>query len=377
MSAAPGLLTHPFFLLSSILGLGSLLFAADRALPHSALVVCALSLAGLLARAASLRRGESKASLSREDFALLHAVDIKSLGPWVKQNIRGHEEVVDLVMGELQKGLSLASAERTLGAFFLVGPTGTGKTFLANLISQALFPGSELVALRMNQFKHPDDVITLLGPPPGQPGYEIGGALTRPVLENPRRIILLDEFEKCHPDIQHCLYNVLDTGQCRDKSSGRTVYFHACVFFATCNAGVPDLRRAWEGTTDLNKRLGRGREALAKAASFEKALLARFDGIYLMDALDPLESAEVACLQLAFHWKKFGIEVAYAEPELLLEALRRNREFQEYGVRQLSRLMQTLTDPAIEEARREGARRVRLGIAPGTGKIVVTREAGE
>ncbi|MBI5201126.1 MAG: hypothetical protein HY925_06040, partial [Elusimicrobia bacterium] len=83
--------------------------------------------------------------------------------------------------------------------------------------------------------------------------------------------------------------------------------------------------------------------------------------------------AEIACLQLARHWRQYGIEVSYAAPELLAEALHRNREFQEYGVRQLSRLIQDLTTSSIEAARRSGAQRVRLELDGTTGKVTVTQ----
>ena len=62
--------------------------------------------------------------------------------------------------------------------------------------------------------------------------------------ENPSsKEIILDELEKAHRDLQHCLYDILDTATCREKSSGRMVDFSGCVFFATCNAGVEALRK--------------------------------------------------------------------------------------------------------------------------------------
>ena len=145
------------------------------------------------------------------DYEKLAATDLTRFAPWLKQNVRGQDETVDAVVSGLQRNLSLARAGRTLGAYMLVGPTGTGKTFLAQLIAQALYPDSEPVIIRMNQYKHADDVFTLLGPPPGSPGYEVGGSLTRPVLENPFRVIVLDELEKAHRDLQHCLYDILDS----------------------------------------------------------------------------------------------------------------------------------------------------------------------
>ncbi len=369
---------HPLFMLMAVVGIGSGLYSLYQRVPVVAPATLFISLVGLMVRTWQLTREKSQdASPSGGiDFAALRAKDFRRYAPWLKDNVRGHDPVIDSLTRRLQQGLELAGANRTLGTFLLVGPTGTGKTFLAEMAARALYPGSEPLILRMNQYKHSDDVFTLLGPPPGSAGYEVGGALTRPVLENPQRVILLDEIDKCHPDIRDCLYNILDTAQCREKSSGRPVHFHACAFFATCNSGVESLRQLELTKPDAATRIGRARDALARSGGFEKSFLARFDEIFLMDELPLMSVAEVACLQLAKHWKEYGIEVTYASPEILVDAIRRNSEFSEYGVRQLSHLIQGMADPWIEAARKGGASKVRLDVEPGTGKInVVLQDA--
>ncbi|MBI4349736.1 MAG: hypothetical protein HY553_23065 [Elusimicrobia bacterium] len=132
------------------------------------------------------------------------------------------------------------------------------------------------------------------------------------------------------------------------------------------------LRGIYGDTSDPMLRSARARDAMAREG-FEKALLARIDEILLMDRLKGVDVAEIACLQLAKHWRQYGIEVSYAAPEVLAEALQRNREFSEYGVRQLSRLIQELTTPSIEAARRSGAQRVRLDLDQSTGRVTVTQ----
>jgi ATP-dependent Clp protease ATP-binding subunit ClpA len=362
---------HPAFLLLTIIGLGSFLFTLYERAPGVLPLLCGFSVICLLVRLWQLREEEAKKqAVAVIRFDLLRAKDIAPFGAWLKENVRGHDDIVDSVVKRIQHGLALAAPRRTLGAFMLVGPTGTGKTFLAELVGHALYPESETVVLRMNQYKDPGDVFTLLGPPPGHMGYEVGGALTRPVLENPYRVIILDELEKAHLDVQHCLYDILDTAQCREKSSGRVVHFGACAIFATCNAGVPEIRSVNERFKDPVARIGRTRDALS-SAGFEKALLARFDDILLMDELQPISVAEVACLQLVKYWRQYGIEVTYAAPEVLLEAMRKNSDFKEYGVRQLAHFIQSVTDPSIEEARRSGAKAVRLDIDRATGRITI------
>ena len=347
---------NPFTLAVLAIMIGGALFGLNKVSVWFAPVILAVSCFAMVGVWMFHVRDRKKAELeiSTINHDNLAKTNVLQYLPWLKENVRGQDHVIDEVGASIQQHFALAKPGRTLGNFLLVGPTGTGKTFLAQLIAQAVFPKSEPIILRMNQYKHADDVFTLIGPPPGSPGYEVGGSLTRPVLENPCRVIVFDELEKCHKDLQHCLYDILDTATCREKSSGRIVDFSGCVFFATCNAGVDELRRIRSQTSEPAAWLGRSRDTLVEKAGFDKAFLARWNGIYLMDELSPVHVAEVACLQLAKHWQDYGIELTYASPEVLLDAVERTQDFREYGVRQLGAYLQEKLGPAIRQARQEG-----------------------
>jgi ATP-dependent Clp protease ATP-binding subunit ClpC len=366
MSRAESQSLPPLQLLMMLVVLTGAVLGLNRLSPLIAPAILGLSVVGMVVivilHGREARREAGKAHLV--DHARLSKMPITRFLPWLKENVRGQDAVIESVFSDLERGLRLAKPGRPIGAFLLVGPTGTGKTFLATLIGQALFPDSKPVVLRMNQFKHADDVYTLLGPPPGVPGFEVGGALTRPLLENPYRVVIFDEIEKSHKDVQHCLYDVLDAASCREKSSGKLVDFSGTVFFATCNAGVPGLRQIRQQSRDAATWLGQSRDVLADQGGFDKAFLARWNGIYLMDELSPIHVAEVACLQLAAHWREYGVEVAHASPEVILSAVEGNEAFKEYGVRQLGAYLQTVTRDAIIHARDEGAKKVWLGVAP-------------
>lgn len=314
------------------------------------------------------RQGVGEQETKRtEDYTKFSSTDFAEREQWLKMNVRGQDEAIETVVSSLTSEMTIARPGQLLGAFLLVGPTGTGKTFLSQLIGQALYPDTEPVILRMNQYKSQNDVQTLLGPPPGMPGYEVGGALTRPVLQNPRRVIVLDELEKAHPDIHHCLYDILDAASCREKSSGKEVDFSRCVFFGTSNSGVDVLRRLRQQIDPSQNPalwLGQSRDALMEHAGFERAFLARWAHILLMDELSPYHVAEVACLQLSRYWRDYGIELTYTSPELLLDTVAQNVEFKQYGVRQLEHYLKQKTNPAIVQARTQGYSRVRLVVGP-------------
>jgi ATP-dependent Clp protease ATP-binding subunit ClpC len=365
MSRADSQSSAPFQLILMVVILAGAVIGLNKIHALIAPGILVVSLLGMIVivvrHTLEARREAGRAHLV--DHARLNKMQLTRFLPWLKENVRGQDAVIDVIFSDIERGLRLAKAGRPIGAFLLVGPTGTGKTFLSTLIGQALFPASKPVILRMNQYKHSDDVYTLLGPPPGMPGYEVGGALTRPVIENPYRVVIFDEIEKSHRDVQHCLYDVLDAGNCREKSSGKLVDFSGTVFFATSNAAVPALRLVRQQTNDMATWLGKSRDALADAGGFDKAFLARWTGIYLMDELSPMHVAEVACLQLAAHWKEYGMEVAHASPEVILSAVEGNETFKEYGVRQLGAYLQTVTKDAILQAKEQGATKVWLGVA--------------
>ena len=265
---------NPLFMLMVVLGIVTGMYSVYNILPVSMPIIFVCSLAGFFIRLNQFlveRRKQTDAGAAI-DFTLLRAKQFTPYADWLKENVRGHDAVTDHVVDRIQQGLTVAAPGQVLGAFLQPGPTGTGKTFLAEMVAKSLYKESEPVLLAMSQYKASQDVFTLIGPPPGYQGYEIGGELTRPVLENPYRVVILDEFEKAHLDVQHCFYDILDCAQCREKSSGKMVHFDACVFFATCNCGVDSLRAIWKETSDPVLRSGRAREAMAREG-FERPLL--------------------------------------------------------------------------------------------------------
>ena len=347
----------PFIIVFTLLGLGGALMSVYQRMPAALPWIFGVSAVAAIVRALMIdREDRSFHAQGSVDHEGLRAMDFEAYGDWLKENVRGHDAVVDEVVKTIQRGLKLSQAGRSLGSFILVGPTGTGKTFLSLMAAKALWPDREAVVLRMNQYKSPSDVAAILGSAGGGEG-----ALSQAFAENPHRVVLLDEIDKCHPEVLHCLFDALDGGKCRDKATGRTLDFSGCVFFATCNAGAESLRalKDVEGKTDLTK----ARDTLAREGGFDKSFLARFTEILLVDELSPVHIAEIACLLIGKQWREQGVEVSYIAPELLAEAVKANQEFGPYGVRQLAHCVRRMTDGLIEEARNAGVSDARLGLS--------------
>ena len=112
-----------------------------------------------------------------------------------------------------------------------------GKTKLARALAAALF-GNERQLLRfdMSEFMESMGVSALIGAAPGYVGYGEGGRLTEAVRHKPYCVLLLDEFEKAHPDVQNLFLQILDEGRVTD-AQGRKVSFANVVLIMTSNAG--------------------------------------------------------------------------------------------------------------------------------------------
>ncbi|MDH3889911.1 MAG: AAA family ATPase [candidate division Zixibacteria bacterium] len=155
---------------------------------------------------------------------------------FMSAQIIGQEAAIKGIANAVRKaraGLKLPN--RPVGSFLFLGPTGTGKTYLAKLLAEFLFDDKNaMVRLDMSEFMEPHSVAKMIGAPPGYVGYEAGGVLTEAVRRKPFSIVLFDEVEKAHPDVFNVLLQLLDDGRLTDGQN-RTVDFSNCVVVLTSN----------------------------------------------------------------------------------------------------------------------------------------------
>jgi ATP-dependent Clp protease ATP-binding subunit ClpC len=167
---------------------------------------------------------------------------------------RLHERVVgqDQAVRAVSEAVRLARAglkdrRRPIATFFFLGPTGVGKTELAKTLANVVFGAEDaMIRIDMSEYQERHTVARLVGAPPGYVGFEEGGQLTERVRRRPYSVILLDEFEKAHPDVQNILLQVFDDGRLTD-GKGRVVDFTNCIIIATSNVGSDLIQRNLEG----------------------------------------------------------------------------------------------------------------------------------
>ncbi|QIZ67123.1 ATP-dependent Clp protease ATP-binding subunit [Geobacillus subterraneus] len=222
---------------------------------------------------------------------------MKHLEDNLAKKVIGQAEAVKKVAKAIRRSRAgLKAKHRPVGSFLFVGPTGVGKTELAKTLAEELFGTKDaMIRLDMSEYMEKHSVSKLIGSPPGYVGFEEAGQLTEKVRRNPYTIILLDEIEKAHPDVQHIFLQILEDGRLTD-SQGRTVSFKDTVIIATSNAGVTDKKI----TVGFEKQSGGASSVLDSLnAYFKPEFLNRFDAIIEFKPLEKAQLLEIVDLMLA------------------------------------------------------------------------------
>ncbi|WP_180095198.1 MULTISPECIES: type VI secretion system ATPase TssH [unclassified Acinetobacter] len=170
---------------------------------------------------------------------------ILKLEAQLEQRVMGQDYALhQLVQGIKTSKAKLEDPNKPQGVFMLVGPSGVGKTETALALANELYGGeSHLITINMSEYQEAHTVSSLKGAPPGYVGYGQGGVLTEAVRRNPYSVVLLDEIEKAHSDVQELFYQVFDKGTLED-GEGRVIDFKNTTILLTSNAGSSAIMQA-------------------------------------------------------------------------------------------------------------------------------------
>lgn len=222
---------------------------------------------------------------------------MKNLEQNIADKVIGQEDAVKKVTKAIRRSRAgLKAKNRPIGSFLFVGPTGVGKTELSKTLALELFGSKDaMIRLDMSEYMEKHSISKIIGSPPGYVGFEEAGQLTEKVRRNPYSIILLDEIEKAHPDVQHMFLQILEDGRLTD-SQGRTVSFKDTVIIMTSNAGVQHKniqvgfeKKQESNTTSITDSLSQ---------FFKPEFLNRFDSIIEFRSLDKQELLQIVDLML-------------------------------------------------------------------------------
>jgi ATP-dependent Clp protease ATP-binding subunit ClpB len=174
------------------------------------------------------------------------------------ERVIGQDEAITAVANAIRRARAgLQDPNRPLGSFIFLGPTGVGKTELARALAEFLFDDEHaMIRIDMSEYQEKHTVSRMIGAPPGYVGYDEAGQLTEAVRRRPYAVVLFDEIEKAHSEVQNVMLQLLDDGRLTD-GKGRTVDFKNVVVIMTSNLGSHFIADAQQGS---------GREELPEGA---------------------------------------------------------------------------------------------------------------
>ena len=274
------------------------------------------------------------------------------------ERVIGQEEAIRAVSEAVRLSRTgLQEAGRPIATFLFLGPTGVGKTELARSIAWTIFGDEDaMIRIDMSEYMERHAVSRLIGAPPGYVGYEEGGQLTERVRRRPYSVLLLDEIEKAHVDVQNILLQVFDDGRLTD-GKGRIVDFTNTIIIATSNLGAEVIQKNLQAPSSEKLSYAQLKEKLMDAVHrhFRPEFINRIDDIIVFHALSRDEIAEIVELQLdRVKRTARGQDVDLEFDRSLIDHLAEVGYQPEFGARELKRRVRTEVESRIANAMLEG-----------------------
>lgn len=286
----------------------------------------------------------------------------------ISGKVVGQDDAVKEVVRAIQRGrVGMKDENRPVFSGILIGNSGVGKTELAKQISKYLFESDDsMIRLDMSEYMEKISINRIIGSPQGYVGYDDSNVLDR-IRRKPYSVILLDEIEKAHPDVQNLFLQALDDGQMTD-SHGRKVNFKNCIILMTSNVGTKVIKDFGAGVGFSTNAKSKNQDSNMKDVlekelkkKFAPEFINRLDGIIYFKDLGKDEIMKIVDLELVKTVTRaknlgFNLDIDQSLKDHLLVV----GYDAQYGARPLKRAIQKwiddpVTDYIMENAPREGA----------------------
>ena len=272
----------------------------------------------------------------------------------LQKRIIGQTEAIAEIARVLKRSRSgLKNPDRPMGAFLFSGPTGVGKTELANVLTEYILGDRQkLIRFDMSEYMEKFNVSKLIGAPPGYVGYDEAGQLTDKVRRNPYSVILFDEIEKAHPEIFNVLLQIMDSGTMTD-SQGRKVDFRNCLILMTTNMGSSQTKNlGFHSSSILSAYDVLKQNVIAEVKNnFRIEFINRLSGIVVFKPLVENDMSAIFSLMLR------NIDERLAEQGLTLEIsqsiidnILSESDYAQFGARSLGRLIERDIEDFLAQA---------------------------
>ncbi len=278
---------------------------------------------------------------------------LRSLADRLKARVIAQDDAVEQVASAMRRAkLGFADPTKPLASFLFAGPSGVGKTALAKALSIEMFGDvKSLIRFDMSEFSEGFSISKLIGAPAGYVGYREAAKLTDAVKERPHCILLFDELEKAHKDVQALLLQILDEGFITD-AAGTKVHFHNTIIIMTTNVGRDRFEKTSLGfsiESDRSIKLQAELRAVLEE-NFRPELVNRIGHTCLFKPLDRLDIVAITRIGLDDLLKRLkSAKLSVTLPKKLAEVLAREVK-PIHGARDVHRVIQEKLEHAIADA---------------------------
>ena len=288
---------------------------------------------------------------------------LRHMGEVLNRRVVGQEEAVNVVVKAIQRSrMGLRDPRKPIGTFFFLGPTGVGKTHLAQCLAEEMFGNKDaIIRFDMSEYMEKHTVSLLVGAPPGYVAHEDGGKLTEAVRRKPYSIVLFDEIEKAHPDIFNVLLQVMDEGRLTDRQ-GHVVDFKNTIIILTSNVGTRQLSEFGGGigfgADNLNDKSSERTLMKALQRTFPPEFVNRLDNVVVFHSLSDDNLAQILSLELRPLEQRLEVMgyKLHLKDETRRKLVEQSRDRQ-YGARPIKRAIQTLVEDPITDILLAGGRK--------------------
>ena len=303
-------------------------------------------------------------------------IDIESR---LASHVLGQDAVITRVANALKRAKTgVAHPSRPLASFLFLGPSGVGKTELAKAVAQQFFSSSKhLIRLDMSEYSEGFTMSKLIGAPAGYIGYKESANLTDRVKQKPYTVVLFDEIEKAHRDVQNLLLQILEEGELAD-ATGKMVNFRNTIVILTSNVGLERFESGGIGfsgsETDTTKRLSDDIDQELKER-FRPELLNRIDHTCVFNPLSTEVLSKIFDKQLkelVVRMQDQGVELSIAD--LVTEHLLKKIDLKS-GARSVRQLIQADIESILAERLLKADKAKRLSISIKGKKIAIQKSS--
>ena len=312
-----------------------------------------------------LDRLTNKPELERKYNRLKHQsilINAEELSSYIKSKLVGQDHVIDSVVQQLRRRIAAKRKNKPVAVFCFAGPPGVGKTYFAQILAEKLYGDQKhLLFFDMSLYAQPHAVSSLFGQAKGYVGSNTYGSLTAGLRDFPNSIVLLDEFEKAHPEAHKRFLTAWNDGFVTEVSDGAKISTSEAIFVLTTNAAskkLGELNSRYEGE---HREFSEAIKNVLQEAAFAPEVLSRIDDFFAFKPIKGLDVARVVALEIEKVVKQYQLELVDGgiDTAILVEILEKEDKFSG-GAREISRVIENKIADSIIDAKSARAKEISL-----------------